>query len=138
MTINEYNKTKIENPGKIAQIMTDILLSEQPQDQAKEHFYAIGLNTKNTIQFIELVHLGTLNGCMVHPREIFHIACVKHVNTMILCHNHPSGEPEPSTEDIRLTDKLKQAGKILDIEIIDHIIITTNKDKHYSFKQSNL
>jgi DNA repair protein RadC len=77
--------------------------------------------------------MGTLNKTIVHPREIFKKAIVMSCNSIIIAHNHPSDNPEPSREDKKITFDLRKAGELLDIPVVDHIII--GKDTHYSFKE---
>ena len=96
----------------------------------------MGLNAKNNIQDIELVSLGTLHSSLVHPRETFRLAVMKGVASLILVHNHPSGDPEPSEDDIDITKRLVEGGKILGIQVIDHIIIAGKG--HCSFHKKEL
>lgn len=89
----------------------------------KEHLYVIMLNTKNIVIKISDVSVGSLNSSIVHPREVYNEPIVKHAASIIICHNHPSGDPEPSSQDISITKRLKECGKIIGIELLDHIII---------------
>jgi DNA repair protein RadC len=82
------------------------------------------------------VSIGNLNASIVHPREVFNVAIRKSANAIILVHNHPSGDPTPSTEDIDITQRLIEAGHIIGIKVLDHIIIGDNK--YISFKQRNI
>ena len=132
LTENLKPNEKVLSPEKAAKIMTDILLAEKDGDEMKEHFWVMGLDAKYTIVYIELVSLGMLNACIVHPREVFRMAITKSVNTIIVCHNHPSNDPTPSEEDIRITTQLKESGDILAIQLSDHIIITADEKKHTS------
>jgi len=129
-------KQKITNPKEIASILRDILMSEDQIDQDKEHFWVIGLNSRNVIQYVELVSLGTLDASLVHPREVFRLAIFKGVSHIIVGHNHPSGDTEPSLEDISMTRRLEDAGRIIGIEVVDHIIISG--EGFVSFKEKNL
>ncbi len=102
----------------------------------KEHFIVLYLDTKNQEIKKQIVSIGTLNFSVVHPREVFEEA-VKNLSAgIIVSHNHPSGCPEPSKEDINLTKRLVEAGKILGIELLDHVIISA--EKYYSFKENGL
>jgi len=96
------------------------------KDELKEKFLLICLNSANKIIKSETISIGNLNSSIVHPREIFKAAIENSSASVILMHNHPSGNPEPSTEDISITKKLVEAGKILDIPVFDHIIIAGN------------
>ncbi len=106
------------------------------KDKAKEHFKLILLNPRNKIIGISTVSIGTLNTSLAHPREIFKEAIIHNAMSVVLAHNHPSGDPEPSEDDLTITRRLVEAGKILGIDVIDHIIIT--KDGFFSFKEKNL
>lgn len=90
---------------------------------SQEHFVVLGLNTKNEIIFKETVFIGSLNASIVHPRETFKHLIRRSCASAIVAHNHPSGQPDPSREDIEVTKRLSEAGKILGIDILDHIIV---------------
>ena len=102
----------------------------------KERFYVLGLDTRNQIKFIDIVSTGTLNYNLVHPREVFRPAIIVGCASLVVAHNHPSGSLEPSDEDIGLTKRLVSGGKLLGIEVIDHVIIT--KDGFTSLKEKGL
>jgi DNA repair protein RadC len=128
-------KLKIVNtPERVNNIMTAILNNEDEVDRKKEHFWAIGTNVKLRIEYIDLVSLGTLSETVVHPREVFRYAIMKGVSSLILVHNHPSGDLTPSEQDEETTKKLKQAGEIIGIKVMDHIIID-GEGNYYSFDQ---
>jgi len=93
------------------------------QDEAQEVFGVITLDAKNKITSIQEIARGTINSCIIHPREIFKAACLHNAIGVILFHNHPSGNPDPSREDKELTRRVVEAGGIMGIEIIDHIIV---------------
>jgi len=92
----------------------------------REHFYAILLNTKNHIIASPLISIGTLSESLVHPRELFKEAINHSSSSIILVHNHPSGDPSPSREDIMMTRRIIEGGRLLDIQILDHVIIGDN------------
>ncbi len=104
------------------------------KDYNKEHFYLIALNSRN--YSTNEVSIGTLDANLVHPREVFAEAIKSKAAQIIVAHNHPSGNPEPSEDDLEITKRLVEASKILGIEIADHIIIT--KDRFFSFKDKGL
>jgi len=106
------------------------------KDKAKEHFKLILLNPRNKIIGISTISIGTLNASLVHPREVFKDAIMHTAASVVLAHNHPSGDPEPSEDDIKITKKLVDSGKILGIEVLDHIII--GKNNFCSFKERGL
>jgi DNA repair protein RadC len=94
---------------------------------AQEHFVCLYLNTKNQVLHKKTVFIGSLNASIVHPREVFKEALRRSSASVICLHNHPSGDPTPSREDIEVTKRLVEAGKIIGIEILDHLIIGENK-----------
>ncbi|PLW80257.1 hypothetical protein C0585_03840 [Candidatus Woesearchaeota archaeon] len=98
----------------------------------KEHFVVLMLDTKNNIIKDEVVSIGTLNTTIVHPREIFKNSIKESANSIILVHNHPSGDPNPSEEDLEITKRLIEAGEMLDIKVLDHVII--GKEDYWSWK----
>jgi DNA repair protein RadC len=106
------------------------------RDKTREHFMVIYLNARNEMIFKKPMFIGTLNASLVHPREIFQEALKQNAASVILVHNHPSGDPEPSEDDLEVTKRLVEAGKIMGIDILDHVIIT--KTKFFSFKERNL
>lgn len=91
--------------------------------ETKEVFIALHLDGKNRIICMDLVSLGSLNQSIVHPREVFKTALLSNAAAIILIHQHPTGDPTPSTEDIAITRRLKEAGEIMGIKILDHIIV---------------
>lgn len=129
-------KHEITDPASVAGILQSISRTESPIDRDKEHFWTIGLNTRNVVKYIDLTSLGTLNASLVHPREVFRLAVMKDMASIILGHNHPSGSIEPSKEDQQITRRLIEAGRILGIEVLDHVIIGNNH--HLSFKAQGL
>lgn len=99
----------------------------------QEHFVVLGLNTKNQIVFRETVFVGSLNASIVHPREVFNHLVRRSCASAIVAHNHPSGDVSPSMEDINVTKRLGEAGKMMGIEILDHIIV--GHEKYTSLKE---
>jgi len=136
MYIKCDSTVKVHNAETVAGIFRDVLKNECEIDQYKEHFWVIGLNTKNRVLYLELVSLGTLTESLVHPREVFRSAIIKNICNLIFCHNHPSGEAEPSSNDITVTKRLKEGGELLGIKILDHIIIGENDI--FSFNQEGI
>ena len=112
------------------------LINSSIKDKAKEHFKLILLNSRNKKIGISPISTGTLTTSLVHPREVFKEALSHSAASVILAHNHPSGDPEPSEDDLKITRKLVESGKILGVEVLDHIII--GKDKFYSFREKGL
>jgi len=104
--------------------------------KAKEHFKLVLLNTRNKVINISTISVGTLNASLVHPREVFKDALIHCASSIILAHNHPSDDPEPSDDDVSLTRRLADAGRLMGIEVLDHIIITSKG--YTSFKERGL
>ena len=123
---NEYDQ-KIGTPFSLYKILRTLL-----EEEDRENFLEISLDTKNHINGINVISTGTLNSSLVHPREVFKMAILNNSNSIIIAHNHPSGDTEPSNEDIKVTDRLVECGKILGIEVLDHIIVG---EGYYSFKE---
>jgi DNA repair protein RadC len=119
----------ITAPQTVSKLFEAILNTENSIDQDKEHFWVIGLNNRHSIKYIELVSLGTLSATLVHPREVYRMAIAQGVQSIILVHNHPSGNAEPSDEDYKITRRLQDAGKIIGIEVLDHVIIGYDKEE---------
>ncbi|MCL5421549.1 MAG: DNA repair protein RadC [Nitrospirae bacterium] len=117
---------KVSDPNKLAEVMSSILRGEDDIDRDKEHFWVIGLSVKLSILYIELVSLGTLTSALIHPRETFRRAIAKGAASIACVHNHPSGDLEPSSDDLKVTEKLRDAGEIVGIKLIDHIIIAND------------
>jgi DNA repair protein RadC len=104
--------------------------------ETKEHFIALHLNSKNRLLCLEIVSTGSLNASIVHPREVYTSALLSSAAAIVFVHNHPSGDPAPSREDIELTSRLKGASELLGIRLLDHVIIGV--ERHYSFADSGL
>jgi DNA repair protein RadC len=129
-------KINASRPETIAKVLTEILKNESKFDRPKEHFWGVYLNTRNIIIRIELISLGTINATIVHPREVLRPAIQKPSASIIIAHNHPSDDTEPSEDDIVLTKKIKEACEIMGIELLDHIIIT-EQGEFYSMNSNN-
>ena len=93
------------------------------QQETKEHFIALHLDAKNRILCIDRVSAGTMTNSLIHPREVFKTALLSSAASLLLIHNHPSGDPTPSRDDISITEKLRGAGEIMGIAVLDHVII---------------
>lgn len=126
----------VDSPKTTHKILIELLDCEDEIDRDKEHFWTLLLNARNIITTIELVSMGTVSASIVHPREVFRRAISVASSSIILAHNHPSGFCEPSDADVILTDMVVKAGKILDIAVLDHLIVT--KERYYSFKEQGL
>lgn len=122
---------KVSSPGDAVRIVNEVLqLDEMP----KEYFVIATLNTKNEVAGIHVIHIGSLNASVCHPREVFQQAILNNACSIVCYHNHPSGDVTPSREDIEATKRLVEAGKITGIDVLDHIIIGSN-GKYNSLKE---
>jgi DNA repair protein RadC len=131
-TVEEMNgKTEITNPDMLCDIIRNKIT-----DYSKEHFFVISLNSRSKLISIEPITIGILTASLVHPRETFGSAIRSHATQIIIAHNHPSGDAGPSDEDMKVTRRLLEAGKIMGIELIDHLIVTSNG--YFSFRKENL
>lgn len=126
-----YQYRKITNPDDVKPLVLQFLGSKD-----REHFGVICLDTKNQPTHIMTVSIGSINSSIVHPREVFKSAILSNSASIILFHNHPSGNPEPSITDKEITRRLVEAGEIMGINIIDHVIIAD--DKFLSMKEKML
>ena len=121
----------LKTPDQVAR-----LLMGKYSPKKKEHFGVLILDTKNRLKKEVVVFVGSLASSPVHPREIFHEAVAESAASLILFHNHPSGDPSPSPHDISLTHRLKEAGELMGIEVLDHLIIGHNR--YISLKEKGL
>jgi DNA repair protein RadC len=114
------------------------LLQQYLEGVDREHFAVILLDRKNQMIGINTVSVGSLTTSIVHPREVFKPAILSNAVAVILCHNHPSGSPFPSNEDRALTTRLVEAGKLLGIDVLDHIILGDGSQRYFSFADERL
>lgn len=124
--IEQKEKVLLNSSKKIYEYFKNIFIEEY-----QECFYALYLDTKSKLISYKLLFKGTINSSCVHPREVFKNAFLESAYSIIVIHNHPSGDPTPSKEDIKVTETLMQIGKIMAIPVVDHIIIGNNQ--YYSF-----
>jgi len=124
-----YKSKELTDPEKVYR-----LIKSKLKDYYREHFYIIALNSRN--HSIAEVSVGSLNASVVHPREVFAEAIKNKAASVVFAHNHPSGDPEPSEDDLGITKKLIKAGEILGITVVDHVIITRNN--YFSLKTQGL
>jgi DNA repair protein RadC len=111
-------RRKIRSPADVYS-----LLYPKMREQKRERLVALLLDTKNQVLREEVISIGSLNANIVHPREVFKAALIESCASVILSHNHPSGDPTPSREDIAVTEKLIEGGKLLGIDVLDHVVI---------------
>jgi len=128
---NQDEKIVISNPADVAKIVGPRLNHKQ-----KEHFLLLSLDIRNTVKKISEITVGTLDSSLIHPREVFKEAIQSLASSIILVHNHPSGNPDPSEADIEVTKKMVEAGSIIGIKVLDHVI--TAEKEVYSFQENEL
>lgn len=121
----------IAQPPHIASLIRPLIRNWQ-----KEHFFVISFDNRNRVLGVDLIGVGTLNSNLVHPRETFEIAIRHHAASIAVSHNHPSGDPQPSKADLEVTKRLAEAGKLMGIQLLDHVVIS--KINLYSFRENGL
>src|SRR6185369_15951577 len=136
LTVNEevtnYLKTgtRFTAPLQIFQMFTFLM------EETKEVFITLHLDGKNRVICVDLVSIGSLNQSIVHPREVFKTALLSNAAAVLLIHQHPTGDPTPSSEDIAITRRLKEAGELLGLKVLDHIIV--GESEYLSFVERGL
>lgn len=131
-----YNHSAVTNPTITSPADIADIMIPRMQFLRQEQFDVILLNTKNRVIDIKTLFIGTYDSALVDPKIVFNYAIRKGAKSLVLCHNHPSSDPSPSKEDIHLTKRLVDCGKMLNIEILDHIVIGGNR--YLSFKEKSL
>ena len=130
LEVNDTNLPVISDAKDAVAQLSDM------RDLKKEHFVVLYLNAKNQLVHKETISMGTLNANLVHPREVFEPALKYSAAQIIAAHNHPSGDPRPSEDDRELTKRLTKAGKMMGIEVVDHVIVS--KNIYFSFKEEKI
>jgi DNA repair protein RadC len=126
---------KLDGPTAVSELAIDLARST---DDGREHFWTILLNAQLGYLMHTEVSIGTLNASLVHPREVFGPPLREGAASVVLVYNHPSGDPTPSREDVRLTRQLVEAGKLLDLPVHDHLIVGNGTDNWVSFAERGL
>ena len=121
----------IAEPQEIARLVKPLI-----KDWQKEHFFVVSFDVRNRVIGVDLIGIGTLSANLVHPREVFGSAIARHAASIAVSHNHPSGDPQPSEADMVVTKTLTEAGKIMAIALLDHIVIS--KSHLYSFRENGV
>jgi DNA repair protein RadC len=134
--LSEEQKIKILNSSDVYMVMKQILMRENKIERDFEHVYVLSLAPNNKILNIDLVSLGAIDETVLKPMQVFRIAIMKGAVKLILVHNHPHGELEPSEGDKDITDRMIQVGNIVNVEVLDHLIIS--ELFYYSFKDDGL
>lgn len=123
-------EASLDNPARVCDFLLDI------RGQRKEHFVAFYLNARHRLLHRETVSIGTLTVSLVHPREVFSPAVERKAAAVIVVHNHPSDDCRPSPEDKEMTQRLAQAGRLLGIDLVDHVLVTGSD--YFSFRENGL
>jgi DNA repair protein RadC len=135
MVCRETATIKIQTPSDVSTLCKDII------QLAQESIHVLSLSSKNKLLNRTMVTLGLADSSLVHPREVFKTAIIDNASSIVLVHNHPSGDPSPSSEDIRVTRQIIEAGKIIGITLVDHVIVGRNGNsdpQHFSIRESGL
>jgi DNA repair protein RadC len=136
MIILKDANLKVTSAVNVANLLQNWLLSLDDVDRDKEHFFTVLFDTRNNLKAVDVISVGTINASLVHPREVYKRAILESAVWLIIAHNHPSGDNEPSEEDLKVTERLVDAGKILGIELLDHIILGSKP--YYSFREKGI
>lgn len=121
----------LDNPKVVFEYLQNIIGREE-----KEHFIMLTLNSRNHLINVNQISIGTINASLIHPREVFEPALRQLAAQIIIAHNHPSGDPEPSTEDVAITNRLLEVARLMNIDLVDHVIVTSNR--YFSLKEKGL
>ncbi|MDA1190053.1 MAG: JAB domain-containing protein [Candidatus Poribacteria bacterium] len=125
-----YRPESLSTPKQLYDLVRETLEGEE-----QEHLLVVCLTAKSSLVTVECVSKGTLNCTMMHPRDVFRTAIRENASAITLAHNHPSGDPEPSREDLAGTQRVAQAGRLLDIPLVDHLIV--GRDSYTSLAESH-
>ena len=125
--VKESTNERVRTPEDVARICSDI------RNLAQETFHVLSLNAKNGVINREMITVGIVDASLIHPREVFRLAILENAAGIVIIHNHPSGAPTPSAEDVRITRQLIEAGKILSMPVHDHVIIGTDSNSAKGF-----
>jgi DNA repair protein RadC len=136
MVVLRNSTIEIRDSRDVARVFQDLFRLEDTIDQDKEHFYVMHVDSRRRINLVELVAIGTLNHTAVHPRETFRRAVIEGSYSILVAHNHPTGEVTPSEADSKTTKRLHEAGELLQIPLLDHIIFTAKNGQFFSFKDN--
>jgi DNA repair protein RadC len=131
MIILKDKAIEATKPEPIVTALQEWLMSLDDTDRLKEHLFVVLLDARLKVTLVDVVSIGTLNASLVHPREVFIRAIATAASAVIIAHNHPSGTREPSDADLTITRRLRDAGRIIGIELVDHLIVTASG--FYSF-----
>src|SRR3990167_5770577 len=123
MILNEQSNQKITSADDVTKIINALLDARPVEEKHKEYFYSLGLDSQNRVLYVCLEAFGTINSCVPYTREILRNAIIKNAVSIIIAHNHPSGTIVPSADDSNFTRRLKEACKIVECNLLDHVIV---------------
>ena len=127
------DRITVSRPSDLEPILKGLFEGEQ-----REFFYSVLLDSRNVIEALDLISIGTLNSSMIHPRELFKLPIILGAASLVCCHNHPSGSTDPSREDIELTKRLKKCSDLLGLDFLDHIIYGNGNGRYLSLKEAGM
>lgn len=128
----------IVGPQEVIDLLQSLLVKLDKIERDREKFLVIHLNSRNALKLIEQVSEGSINASIVHPRETFRRAIIEASSSILIAHNHPSGDVEPSDADISVTKRLRDVGTLIGIEVVDSLIYTDKSKDYYSFREKGL
>lgn len=128
--LERFHGTRLPGPRPVAELLFELVGRE-----TQECFVALLLDGKHKLSGIAQVSRGTLTASLVHPREVFSPAIRELAAAVVVAHNHPSGDPEPSAEDLAVTERLRQAGEVLGIPLLDHVVVGSSADRFVSIRE---
>jgi len=131
-----FESSHVNNSAQAQSILRKLIKAQGQQD--RENFCVVFLSAKNEIIGLNIASIGGLSSAQIHPREVLKPAILANSAAMILCHNHPSGDPTPSPEDMEITTRIVQAASIMGIVVHEHLIISMHDDRYYSFADNGL
>ena len=142
-TLNQYKaaQTLMDSPEAAFTLWQEVIADDPGHEPDKEHLVAVLLNTKMRMIGYHIVSVGSLNEAIAHPREIFRAAILGGAYALVLMHNHPSGDPSPSEADRRLTRRIQEGARIVDISLLDHVVVGVLSAEHgpyFSFRDAGL
>jgi DNA repair protein RadC len=134
--LKKVQKVKVSGSHDVYPVMQRVLLRENKLNRAREHFWVIGLDKSSVILYIELIGMGSKKAVAIDIQDVLRMAIYKNASKIILVHNHPSGNLEPSDSDKNITESIKHGGNFTGIKLIDHLIIS--EKSYFSFADKNL
>jgi len=136
MIILKDANLKVASSDNVAALLQKWIAELDEVDRNKEYFFTVLFDTRNKLKVVDVISVGTVNASLVHPREVYKRAILESAVWLLIAHNHPSGNSEPSNEDLKVTERIVNAGGIIGIELQDHIILGSGQ--YYSFRENGM